>query len=136
MVALSSDPVGVDVEAYDDVKPPSACHVNGLADVILGPDENRPLTRRELLITWTRKESVLKLTGEGLRRPMNTLRVSAPWHQAELIAAPSLEGDIALGDLHLGTNVVGAVAASASSPVLVHRIDALVLTTSIQRSVP
>ncbi|WP_018655805.1 4'-phosphopantetheinyl transferase family protein [Actinomadura flavalba] len=71
-VAISGHgPVGVDVEEAagrigDDV----AAHLLAPGESATGEDA--------LLAYWTRKEALLKATGEGLREPMTHLRVSAP----------------------------------------------------------
>ena len=73
LVALSSTgPVGVDIEDVD----------RGLGDTrhrilphLSAPGEDDPDADGGWLARWVRKEALLKLSGEGLRRPMTTLRV-------------------------------------------------------------
>lgn len=72
VVAVCDDgPVGVDVEHAD------ATRFVGFDDVALGPGE---VARdpRERAVLWTRKEAVLKATGEGLRTDPRTVVVGDP----------------------------------------------------------
>lgn len=77
--------LGLDVEERTALPDPAE---PGLLTSVLDPQERArhdTMSRDEFGTYWVRKEAVLKATGEGLRRPMPTLRVSAP---AE---APALE---------------------------------------------
>jgi 4'-phosphopantetheinyl transferase len=69
--ALSDEPVGVDVEAVTHYKESVARYTMNEQELsaILGAD------RPEVMFTrlWTRKEAVLKLTGEGLRDNLKTV---------------------------------------------------------------
>jgi 4'-phosphopantetheinyl transferase len=64
-------PLGVDVE--ED----SGRIGEDIARQLLAPDEP-PSGGAGLLAYWTRKEALLKATGDGLRVPLRDLRVSAP----------------------------------------------------------
>lgn len=71
-VAVSTGgPVGIDVERVD------ALGFSGFEAVALH-DLERAATTRERAIIWTRKESVLKATGQGLRVDPRRLKMSAP----------------------------------------------------------
>jgi 4'-phosphopantetheinyl transferase len=86
-LAVSADgPLGVDVEV-------SAGHLDEVAGRLLGPAEAADLGRLEagvrqsgLVAYWTRKEAILKATGDGLRVPLTDLYVSAPGESPRLLA--------------------------------------------------
>ncbi len=120
-VALTAaGPVGVDVEA---VRPIDFAAV---ADRVCTPPERaevRGLT--DFYTVWTRKEAVLKATGEGLARPMTDLHVSAP------SAAPVLLGlgsgappHCQLTDIPVADGYRACVAVLAADPVTVAILDA------------
>ncbi|RFU40574.1 4-phosphopantetheinyl transferase [Actinomadura logoneensis] len=72
-VAVSAHgPLGLDVEESRKISDDIARHV-------LAPGETAA-TPAELLVFWTRKEALLKATGDGLRFPMPRLRTS-PAHE-------------------------------------------------------
>lgn len=110
-VALSgTGPVGVDVEAYDRrVGPDIAGHV-------LGPDEplaEGPGAQAGLLAYWTRKEAVLKATGDGLRVPLRDLRLSPPGEPPRLLAwegRPGLVDRMTMHTLDPGPGYVACLA--------------------------
>jgi 4'-phosphopantetheinyl transferase len=73
-VALTAaGPAGLDVEAVTglDYEPM-------LAAVCTPAEREQVRSAADFYSYWTRKEAVLKATGEGLRRPMTDLTVSAP----------------------------------------------------------
>jgi 4'-phosphopantetheinyl transferase len=74
-VAISDRPVGLDVEKVDP-----GIDVDGLAKISLADEEIASLaeddatTRARAFTTyWTRKEAVLKATGDGLRKDLRTI---------------------------------------------------------------
>ena len=72
--------VGLDVEVA------TARDYRSLFASVLAADEPRPRSLRDFLGYWTRKESVLKATGEGLVRPMPDIVVTAPSAAPRLIS--------------------------------------------------
>ncbi|SEF88838.1 4'-phosphopantetheinyl transferase [Thermomonospora echinospora] len=114
VVALTGGPVGVDVE--ED----AGRLTEGVAGQLLGPDEAADLRdlgpaarRRGLLEYWTRKEAVLKATGDGLRVPLTDLRMSAPDEPPRLLAwedRPGLAGRLTLRTLTPGPGYAACLA--------------------------
>jgi 4'-phosphopantetheinyl transferase len=129
-VAVSAlAPVGVDVEPVT-----RAVDVDALAAEILAPAERELLAsvdgedarRRALLIWWTRKEAVLKATGDGLRVDPREVVVTAPDAPPRLIAfagRPELRATCAIADLAPDDEHVGAVAVLAAEPVTLAELD-------------
>ena len=66
-------PVGVDVEQFG-----AAIHRSGLDGLHGIRNSQRRHSAADFYAYWTRKEAVLKATGEGLRRTMNTIDVTPP----------------------------------------------------------
>ena len=84
---LDSAPVGVDVEAVQPLD-------DALLDRVMNLEERReilsdPAPELAFLRLWTRKESLLKLTGEGLRADLDRLLASASGVHLRSITAPS-----------------------------------------------
>lgn len=114
-VALTDvGPVGVDVERLGEVDA-------GLARSVCTPDELGHLrTPEDFFVYWTRKEAVLKATGDGLRRPLSDVVVSPPHAIPELIRL----GDdppppCRLAGLDVGPDYRGALAVLTTEPVVV-----------------
>lgn len=71
-VAVSEvGPIGLDVEELRDL-----ADVDALAGHALSPAEPRPSSAAAFLQVWTRKEALLKATGDGLSSPMNTITLA------------------------------------------------------------
>lgn len=81
-VAVGTGPVGVDVEAH---RPLSG--LDGLVRHALSPAELAAGTPdgTGFLVTWTRKEALLKATGEGLSSPMDAITLSPPHSPARVL---------------------------------------------------
>lgn len=138
--------VGVDVEATVGR---SAVDLTDLATDILSPAELRdhqriaPLRRAHALaVCWTRKESVLKATGDGLMVPLRDVVVTASDHPAALREVPGVSSGrhrtamATLHDLAPGEGLVGCVAALRVSSLTVTERDgdALLAGTTSARS--
>lgn len=96
-IAVADRPVGIDVERVDP-----ELDVDGVARVVLAADELRELSRRTGIEKvrafteyWTRKEAVVKATGEGLR---GDLRAEPPTdiHVLELNVGPDHRAALAV----------------------------------------
>lgn len=123
LVALSSCPVGVDVEGLN-----SALDTRTLAPLALSLTERArfstipPKLRPAAFITvWCRKEAALKATGDGLRRGLTHVTVADPREPAELIswsARPDLVGRLRLHDIEVDSRHRACVAYICS-----HRLE-------------
>jgi 4'-phosphopantetheinyl transferase len=115
-------PVGVDVEQISSRVDPGE-----LARHVLGDGEPVP-TRSEFYRYWTRKEAVVKATGDGLRMALPTVVVSPPGAPAELLRYGDRTDLVAcLADLDPGDGYAGAVAVLAPGPLRVTYRDAAAL---------
>jgi 4'-phosphopantetheinyl transferase len=103
-------PVGLDVERISDVD------LDGLSRMVLHPDERAGPD--DFFVYWTRKEAVVKATGDGLRVPLAQVRVSAPGSPPELVAYPERPDLRAyLVDLDPAPGYRAALALLAPAPV-------------------
>lgn len=128
VVALTDDAVqvGVDVEHTDG---PVAAHLADIAGTFLTPAELTDLRRtdpadrqRALAVWWTRKEAVLKATGDGLTVPMRQVSVTAPDEPAALRDARG-RSVVALSDLTPRDGTAACVAAVRVSSLVVSEWD-------------
>ncbi|MBC6460064.1 4'-phosphopantetheinyl transferase family protein [Actinomadura sp. HBU206391] len=113
LAVTGGGPVGVDVESR-------AITTGDIEEQVLGPAELADLRglaegerQRGLLAYWTRKESIVKATGDGLRAPLTDLRVSAPGEAPRLLAwagRPGLAARIGLHALDPGPGHVACLA--------------------------
>jgi len=124
-------PVGVDVER---VFPLPHLDLEALAAEVLSPPERPTLEglppgdRAPAILTyWTRKEALLKATGDGLRVPMATITVSSPKKPPVLLrwsSAPGSTVSAVLRRLHPGPGYVAALAVLGLPDVRVQELDA------------
>ena len=95
-VAIGTGRIGLDIEQLREID------FEPLLSRVLAPGETAPASAYGFQRMWCRKEAVIKATGEGLRRPMSSVR---------------LDGDEArVLDLDLGEGVIGAVARLGQEP--------------------
>lgn len=129
-VAVAGEhPIGVDVERVD-----SALDLAGLVEQVLtraeagrlgtGPPEEG---RYGFFLAWTRKEAIVKATGEGLRVPLTDLTVSSPAEPPELRrwrGRQDLPTRVHLVDLHPGPGYVASLASLDATALDVVERDA------------
>lgn len=119
-------PVGVDVEVVDPRIDPDS-----LATVSLAELEAKELARyepaeraRAFTAYWTRKEAVVKATGDGMRADLRKVIVSPPHEPAALLDWSGYDGPVQLVDLEAGPDYTAALAVLSSEPPQVHTRDA------------
>ncbi|GAA4553201.1 4'-phosphopantetheinyl transferase family protein [Pseudonocardia xishanensis] len=101
-VAVSAaGPVGLDVEEHRDLG-----DLDGLAGHALSPTEHRPADGPAFLRVWTRKEALLKATGEGLSSPMNAITLAG----SRVVTWTDGPAEVWLVDLEAGPAHPAAVA--------------------------
>ncbi|WP_454051670.1 4'-phosphopantetheinyl transferase superfamily protein [Cellulomonas sp. Marseille-Q8402] len=117
VVALAAGPVGVDVER--------AVGRPDVAGVVLAADERPAAGPHGVLLSWARKEAVLKAAGTGLGVDPRTLEVSDAQGRPHVTATGPAGAPPGtrwwLTDLDLGPGHVGALAAAVepgATPVL------------------
>jgi 4'-phosphopantetheinyl transferase len=123
-VALTeSVPVGVDVEQIRPVG------VEEVAGHVLAADESAA-TLPDFFRYWTRKEAVVKATGEGLRMALPKVVVTRPDEPARLLRYGDRTDLVAsLSDLDADEGYAAAIAVLAAGPIQVTPRDAAVLLT-------
>jgi 4'-phosphopantetheinyl transferase len=108
-------PVGVDVELIAPV------NVAGLSRHVLAPAE-RADSLAEFYAHWTRKEAVVKATGDGLRAPLEEVVVGADGRVAGYPGRPELVAVVV--DLAPGAGYAGALALLTGAPPVIVEHDA------------
>jgi 4'-phosphopantetheinyl transferase len=121
-----STPVGLDVEKVDP-----GIDADSLATVSLAEVEAKELAKydpaaraRAFTTYWTRKEAVVKATGDGMRADLRRVVVSPPGQPAALVEWPGYAGSVQLVDLDAGSEYAAALAVLTADQVAVHSIDA------------
>jgi 4'-phosphopantetheinyl transferase len=125
VVALSPfASLGVDVERIDEAVP------GKLAGHVLGPDElpefeREPQPGRAAVFfrSWTRKEAVLKATGDGLRLPMNAVTFDRVGQLSAYPGRPDLPGRTTVMDLAPEQGYRAALAVLTGLPLEVSQHD-------------
>ncbi|MEQ3554409.1 4'-phosphopantetheinyl transferase superfamily protein [Pseudonocardia nematodicida] len=128
-VALGTGPVGLDVEGHRALS-----GLDGLTEHALSPAERDAHTwdTGSFLVAWTRKEALLKATGEGLASPMDAITLSAPGTPAEVLDWRDVDGSWWVADVvtpygdHPGA-VAGA--GEAAPPIVVADGDSVLEAT-------
>jgi 4'-phosphopantetheinyl transferase len=105
--------IGVDVEVLGRF---GAAELAETAAAVLAPGEH-VRTAAELTTTWTRKEALLKATGEGLLAPLDRVVLSPPSAPPRVLRWDG--GPVRLHDLHAPAGHVGALAVLGARP---HRV--------------
>ncbi|MFI5728543.1 4'-phosphopantetheinyl transferase family protein [Kribbella sp. NPDC051587] len=118
-LAIGTAPVGLDVERVD-----SAQDVDGVAGMSLAPEELQVLKQydgaakaRAFTRYWTRKEALLKATGDGISAGLWTVVVSAPDQPAGVVRWDS--GPAQLHDLEIDNDHLAALAVLSAEPPVV-----------------
>lgn len=128
-VAVSrAGPVGVDVEEVGRL---SDTELACLADQALAPEERAALARRPaadrargFTTYWTRKEALVKATGEGLGVPLDHVIVSPPSEPPRLLRWTGRHLPASLHALHPSDGLVGTLAVLGVAPTDVTEHDA------------
>ncbi|MGY1706512.1 4'-phosphopantetheinyl transferase family protein [Geodermatophilus sp. SYSU D00697] len=138
VAVLPGGAVGIDVEEV--VRP--GTDLDELASVVLAPEERAELARaplgyrhRAFTTWWTRKEALLKATGEGLSTPLETVVLSPPWTPARVLRW-SGTGPAWLSDLRPPAGLAGALAGLGRPPVAIEERDAGPLLDQTSRRLP
>ena len=123
VATTAAGPVGIDLEVVRpfDHRP--------LVNEVLAPEELDGDTSLEEFFTyWTRKESVLKATGAGLRVPMCMLTVTPPEQSPRLLRYPDeTASEACMIDLCPEPGYVGAATVLDPGPVVFHARDGAAL---------
>jgi 4'-phosphopantetheinyl transferase len=118
-------PVGVDVEQLG-----AADHTDLVSSVCTRFEQQSLATARDFYAYWTRKEAVLKATGEGLGRAMTSIEVTAPGARPALVSIDGItDRACRMSDLHL-EGYAGAVAVMTKADVWFDVFDAAAILTA------
>ena len=118
--------VGVDVQRVEDGP------VHELSALVLAETEaSHVAVARDFFTYWTRKEALVKATGDGVTVPLAEVVVSPPGTPPRLLGYPG-DGGLAaqLRDLSPDPGYVGALAVLSPRPVVVHERSAEQLLTA------
>ncbi|MCI0690192.1 MAG: 4'-phosphopantetheinyl transferase superfamily protein, partial [Sporichthyaceae bacterium] len=139
VIALASAiPVGIDVEQIDpriDI-PNLLPHVLAEVEAARLPGSNIPDIAAFYRL-WTRKESILKATGDGLRVPLHAVAVSPPDQPPRLLAYEGREqllDSTQMWDLEPENGYAASVTVLSSEPVQLREFQAASLLKPACRS--
>ncbi|TDD62200.1 4'-phosphopantetheinyl transferase superfamily protein [Kribbella antibiotica] len=122
-LAIGTAPVGLDVERID-----SRTDVDGVADMTLAPEELQELKRydgiakaRAFTRYWTRKESLVKATEDGIGAGLCGVVVSSPDQPAAVVRWEGHDGPAQLVDVQTpDDDHLAALAVLSAEPPVVH----------------
>ncbi len=119
VAASTAGPVGIDLEVIRPLD-----HAP-LLDHVCAPEERDEVTSAPAFYAyWTRKESVLKATGEGLMLAMHTLLVTPPTQPPRLLRyRSSLPLSARMIDVSPARDYAGAVTVLSEEPVVFRSHD-------------
>ena len=108
--------VGVDVQQVADDA------VGELSPLVLAePEAGHVVVARDFFTYWTRKEALVKATGDGVAVPLSEVVVTPPGTPPGLLGYPGQDGLAAqLRDLSPDPGYVGALAVLSPRPGVVH----------------
>lgn len=113
-VAVHTGPVGLDVEQVRELTDLAA-----MAAHVYSPAEQAPAHPDDFFTAWTRKEALLKATGDGLSSPMASITLG-PSGVKSWTGEGAPPGPVWLRDLRPAPGYLGAVAGlGASEPTVV-----------------
>ena len=135
-------PIGVDVEETD-ARARGGDDPGALERYVLSEAEQAAFDtglapadrRRNFLVIWTRKEAVLKATGDGLNVSLHDLVVAAPTAPAEVLAWPYAgpPAAVVLRDLDVGPGYVAALAVLGPCDEIISQDGTALLATVLTR---
>jgi 4'-phosphopantetheinyl transferase len=126
VAVTSAGAVGVDVQQVKDDS------VHELSPLVLAESETGHVAvARDFFTYWTRKEALVKATGDGVTVPLSEVVVTPPGTPPRLLGYPRQGGLAAqLRDLSPELGYVGALAVLSPGPVVVHERSAEELLTT------
>lgn len=110
-------PVGVDTQSRRSRVTPAMLALLANAGLPCGDAEG-------FLVTWTRVEAVVKATGEGMRVPLDQVRVTGPDDAPMVVSYRGESLPCRLYDQRPRTDHIGAVAVLGSEPVALLELSA------------
>ena len=118
--------VGVDVQQVADDA------VQELSPLVLAePEAGHVVVAGDFFTYWTRKEALVKATGDGVAVPLSEVVVTPPGTPPALLGYPGRDGLAAqLRDLSPDPGYVGALAVLSPRPVVIHERSAERLLTA------
>lgn len=113
-LAIGTAPVGLDVEQIDP-----ELDIDGVAGMSLAPEELAELAKAPdkpsaFATYWTRKEALLKATGDGIGK-LQSVVVSAPNQPPAVVRWDG--GPVQLADLAVGAGYAAALAVLSAEPL-------------------